>query len=92
MMTTAHKAKLRVAREAAAERRRRREDAELSEFREWLRLEASAFRAYRSAREMFGANDAETRGAYDEWRAAMSLVPQLPPDAAFARERGEDAT
>jgi hypothetical protein len=87
---TALTERLRSGREAAAQRRRGAEDDQLGEYRAWLRLESQAFAHYRESLDWFGADDPGTREAREEWRAAMSLIPQLPPAGAFARERGEE--
>ncbi|MGZ6570449.1 MAG: hypothetical protein ACXVHB_06030 [Solirubrobacteraceae bacterium] len=88
-MTTELTERLRRGRAAAAEQRRKLEDAQHADFRAWLSMEADAYQALRRAREAHGAGAPETWEAYEEWRGVMSLRPTLPPDGAFKRARGD---
>ena len=80
---------MREGRERANAERQRREDDLVSEYLVWLRLEAEAHADLERARVMFGRDAAETAIAYTDWRTAVGMMPETPPDSAFKRARND---
>lgn len=88
-MSSEQSERMRRGRERSAREREAREDAMLAEFTAWLSVDSSAFARYRECVEMFGADHPETIAARAAWHAAAAQIPQLPPDSAYRRARGD---
>jgi hypothetical protein len=91
-MTTEQLEKMAAGRERATKARHIREDEQLELFRRWLSDERKAWVRLQFTREVYEPNSPEVEEAYAEWWLAYADSPQLPPDSAFRRDRGEDAT
>ena len=80
-----------VARVEATKKRHATEAAQLELFRRWLSDERKAYARLRAAREDYEPTSPEVQEAYAEWWMTYADSPQLPPDSAFQRDRGEVA-
>lgn len=88
-LTEAHKIKLARGREAAIIDRQRIEDAQVIDWRRWLREDARRFALLRAAEA--GGDPADIREARAAWVTNLHHEPKRPPDSAFKRARGEAA-
>lgn len=88
-MTTTQVQKMREGRAKATKERHIREDEQLETFRRWLKDECESYARLQFAREVYEPSSPEVAEAYSEWWLQYADAPQVPPDSAFRRDRGE---